>query len=40
MGGTKQEMDLHNVLFVGRKVDTFQEMIAVKPDAFPHAAIR
>jgi len=40
MGASHQEMFIENVLFIGTKVETFQRMIATKPDMFPHASVK
>jgi len=39
-GANRQDIYIPNVLFIGRKVEIFQRMIATKPDAFPNAMIR
>ena len=39
-GPTSERIDIPNVLFIGTKINTIQEMIAIRPDAFSHTTVR
>lgn len=40
MGAQRDRIDIHNVLFIGSKIQAIEHMIATEPEKFGHATLR